>query len=116
MLAGRLAHIGAQDSFPQNRYQSEGLWGCAGPHLTTFPSGMTSGVISWDRSGGRGGWEESWRLLGWVVSRGEGCRGWGLLGVTLWYSAPRTRSLTPLSSTVPTCVKGAAESDLTTWL
>ena len=91
MLAGRLAHIGAQDSFLQNRYQSEGLWGCAGPHLTTFPSGMTSGVISWDRSGGRGGWEESWRLLGWVVSRGEGCRGWGLLGVTVRYSAPRTQ-------------------------
>ena len=37
MLAGCLAHTGARDSFSQNRYRSEGLWGCAGPHLTTLP-------------------------------------------------------------------------------
>ena len=37
MLAGHLAHIGAQDSFSQNSYRSEGLWGCAGLHLATLP-------------------------------------------------------------------------------
>lgn len=38
VLAGHLAHIGAQSSFSQNRYRSEGLWGCAGPLLATLPT------------------------------------------------------------------------------
>lgn len=38
VLAGHLVHMGAQGSFSQDRYRSEGLWACVGPPLATLPT------------------------------------------------------------------------------
>lgn len=57
MLAGHLAHVGAQDSFSQNRYRTRDSGGCAGLHLATLPIWDDKRVVSLGRNRGCGGWE-----------------------------------------------------------